>query len=344
MALILNAQNYYNSNYDSNDSFEVGNDAGESVAGAIRFTGITIAQGTQIQSATLKIWVGSKGSGSGDLHATIKGIDEDNTSDFSGSPFGRPETTAQDQSYWSLPSEGSYSDHGITSIVQEIVDRAGWTSGNAMGFYVYDTSSPTDVWVYDYMGLTDCQLEIVLSSASASPSRSPSRSVSRSPSQTPSASPSPSPSPSPAPPKLSYGMAISKDGYNVRTATIYQKVFDSAKGILGTRQTSTFQDTTDANGLIDDGEAHGLPYIPIVFCTVTCYDGTVINVPGSYESTWNDDEVLVETFGVRVNATGVYFTASAIHSETFQGGVSTPLSGQSYTFKILYCFNELSIE
>lgn len=339
----IQASSFYHSWFDDINSFGVGRQSGNSIDGALRFTGINLPQGTQIQSATLGVYVGAKGDGSGDLVAVIKGIDEDNTSDWGGSPFGRPETSAEDRANWSLPPAGEYSNHGVTAIVQEILNRGGWQSGNAIGFYVFNNGSPDNVYVFESSNSPQSKLEIVISSPSASPSRSPSRSVSKSPSPTASASPSPSPSASPGIPRTDFGMKISKEGFDVKKSTLFQDVFTSAKGILGKRSTTTFQATTN-DGYIDDGKATGLDYIPLVFATVTCRDGTVINVPGTHESDWTNDEVLVEEFRMRLSEGFISFSVHAYHYETFQGGSTTELDNQSYTFNILYCFNELSIE
>jgi hypothetical protein len=339
----IEASSFYHSWFDDIDSFGVGKWNGNSIDGALRFTGINLSQGTQIQSAILGIYVGSKGNGSGDLVAVIKGIDEDNTGDWSGSPFGRSETSAEDSANWSLPPAGEYSNHDVTSIVQEILNRSGWQSGNAMGFYVFNNGSPDNVYVFESSNSPQSKLEIVISSPSLSPSRSPSRSISKSPSPTPSASISPSPSVSPPIPERDFGIKISKDGFDVKKSTIYQDVFTSKKGVLGKRKTGTFTVAT-SDGYANDSTSTGLDYIPIVFVTVTCRDGTVINVPGGHESDWSKTEVLDESFTYYLGDGIISFTAHAYHCEPVQGGSSTELDGQEYTFKILYCFNELSIE
>lgn len=126
----------------------VGNDGGDS-NGAFRFTSINIPQGSTISSAVLGFYIGVKGAGTGDLKAKIYGIDEDNTSDFGSSPMGRTQTTNYDESSWSLPAQGQYSNHNVTSIVQEIIGRNGWSTGNALGFLLFNNGSPDNVWVFD---------------------------------------------------------------------------------------------------------------------------------------------------------------------------------------------------
>jgi hypothetical protein len=124
----------------------LGNRFGGAQHGALRFTGVSIPQGETITEAILKIAVEFKG-GSSNLEAKIYGLDEDNTAAF-GNPSGRPRTTAFDDASWSLPAAGGYSEHDVTAIVQEIVNRAGW-AGDALGFYLLDDGSPTDVYIED---------------------------------------------------------------------------------------------------------------------------------------------------------------------------------------------------
>lgn len=116
---------------------------------AMRFTGVTIPQGATINSATLqmrgysdysapggrtiKFWVsaqaadnaGALSSTAGDLNTTA-----------------RPRTTAA--LAWNQPNVtfNVWNTADVTSIVQEIVNRAGWASGNAIVIIV-DTHEDT---------------------------------------------------------------------------------------------------------------------------------------------------------------------------------------------------------
>jgi hypothetical protein len=125
---------------------------------AVRFTNITIPAGSTINSAKLsfKMWYQS----TTDIHAKIYGMDQDNTAIFPASrqpadvPTDRTHTTAAVD--WdrtdTIPSETYIDTSDISSVVQEIVDRAGWASGNAMGFIVENDgmASNTSVLFYDY--------------------------------------------------------------------------------------------------------------------------------------------------------------------------------------------------
>lgn len=121
-----------------------------------RWTGITIPQGATISSAYFQVDAFTL---DGTALTKIYGIDEDNTATFDSDPTGRPLTTAcvdwdptpgsWTQGYW-------YDSPDISAIIQEIVDRAGWVSGNALGLKWADDGSATGAanraagYSYDY--------------------------------------------------------------------------------------------------------------------------------------------------------------------------------------------------
>jgi len=119
---------------------------------ALRFTIINIPQGAIINSAkiTFQKWWTQTYS----LYSKISGIDEDNTANFASDPMSRAETSAKvdwDRSgSWAADTEYDTSD--ITSVVKEIVDRPGWSEGNAMGFFVKDDGCTisSSIAFYDY--------------------------------------------------------------------------------------------------------------------------------------------------------------------------------------------------
>lgn len=314
-----------------------------------RFTNVTVAQGATITSAKLTFKAGNNFNRT--IALKIKGIDVDNCSEFSSgdTPRSRAMTTSQidwDQTV-NVSVGNSFDSPDITSVIQEIVNRAGWSSGNSIGIYIADDGSSNSNYLevdeYEDGASSGALLTINYGTTSASPSASTSLSPSASVSPSSSRSPSPSSSISPSPQIQDFGIKISKDGFDVKKSTIYQDVFTSKKGVLGKRKTGTFTVAT-SDGYANDSTSTGLDYIPIVFVTVTCRDGTVINVPGSYESTWSDTEVLDESYTYYLGDGTISFYVHSYHYEPVQGGSSTELDGQEYTFNILYCFNELSIE
>lgn len=240
---------------------------GDNIA-CVRFNNITIPNSATISSAYITFI--ASGTSAYQYYLKIYGVDEDDTADFSSDPTGRTKTTAAvdwDQNGWS--SGTSYNTPSITSIVQEIVDRAGWSSGNDMGFFVQDdggSSHTVDMYDYQDSGENHAVLTINYSGASASlsPSASPSSSVSPSLSKSLSVSSTPSASPSPLNPF--YAMKIAKPGINVLlTQEPYDLVFSSDYGTLKYFTKQAVNIDIDAN--VDDVAAtgsytHNLNYYP----------------------------------------------------------------------------------
>jgi hypothetical protein len=102
----------------------------------IRFPNITIPQGTTISSAYIDFVVDEVQTGSTSL--TLRGQNADNAAAFATTGYnisGRPLTTAS-VAWNSVPSWSTIGDTktspDIRTIVQEIVNRSGWSSGNAL--------------------------------------------------------------------------------------------------------------------------------------------------------------------------------------------------------------------
>lgn len=94
-----------------------------------RFQGVTVPQGATISSAVLSLPIVSS---SGTINFRLYGAAVDNASSWSTSflPSGVARTTA----YTALTSAPVGTVNlTITSVVQEIVNRSGWASGNSMG-------------------------------------------------------------------------------------------------------------------------------------------------------------------------------------------------------------------
>lgn len=120
----------------------------------LRFQNVAIPAGVTVVSATLEVVPSASGD---EPDVTIFGIAEDDTETFAASSnniSGRPRTSASvawsnadlgadDATYFAAPD--------LASVVQEIVDRAGWVSGNALGFVIRGGSdSNRDLAVYTY--------------------------------------------------------------------------------------------------------------------------------------------------------------------------------------------------
>ncbi|GEM_PF-867828 len=114
----------------------------------MRFTNLTIPQGATINSAYIEFERDETGSGTANL--TFRGQDSDNTNTFTTTAYNisntstRPKTTASvnwaisSSNLWSS-SDGKHQSPDLSLIIQEIVDRGGWNSGNSMVIVVEGT-------------------------------------------------------------------------------------------------------------------------------------------------------------------------------------------------------------
>lgn len=137
---------------------------------ALRVTGVDIAQGTTITSANLFIYADFVSPSTNQtIKTTIHGFNEDNTSDFSSDPTGRALTTAV-YSYTNTAFIGQYMGFDLTNIVQEIINRSAWTSGNAMGFRFQNNGTANNTYIednFDNVHTTDSYLSIIISNTVA---------------------------------------------------------------------------------------------------------------------------------------------------------------------------------
>lgn len=96
-----------------------------------RFLNVTIPAGSTINSATLQIYVGN--ATYDDIHFTITGEDIDDAPEFTSTAYDisdRIDTAASVN--WDADGVGSgwQSSPDLATIIQEIVDRPSWASGN----------------------------------------------------------------------------------------------------------------------------------------------------------------------------------------------------------------------
>ena len=136
------------------------------VMGAFRFQNITILKNATILHAYLRVQAYNVGSGSSSF--TIAGEAYDSPAPYydpNPAPGGRPITSAQVA--WVVPSawveDQVSTSPDIANVVQEIVNRAGWTSGNAMAMHLRNATSAGIQMIYskagaDYWGGTAAQL------------------------------------------------------------------------------------------------------------------------------------------------------------------------------------------
>lgn len=134
----------------TNAVIQIGNNSNPVVA-CVSFVNVTIPQGDTINSATLVLTGGGTyNAGAATIQATIYGEDVDNSAALTtvnGNMSGRVNTTASTAtgSLASIVLNTQYS-FDVTAIVQEIVNRGSWASGNAMTFPVRDNGSDGAEW------------------------------------------------------------------------------------------------------------------------------------------------------------------------------------------------------
>lgn len=125
---------------------------GSSNAGYVgsRFTSIAIEQGATINRATLRLSLTSITT-SGTQLPQIKGHDHDNSPALGTSTnylSGLTQTTASHGNYFRIDDLGAgYYEVDVTDIVQEIIDRVSWASGNAITLILlgFDASTTATV-------------------------------------------------------------------------------------------------------------------------------------------------------------------------------------------------------
>ncbi|MHC4643048.1 MAG: Kelch repeat-containing protein [Planctomycetota bacterium] len=111
---------------------------------AMRFTNVTVPRSAAIVSAYLSINSGAEGN-RGQIYGVIEGEAVDNAADFSSRYIGAAaKTTAgldwDHKDNWAANTW--YSSGDIAAVVQQVIDRAGWSHGNAVGiFYSTRTDS-----------------------------------------------------------------------------------------------------------------------------------------------------------------------------------------------------------
>jgi hypothetical protein len=147
-------------------------DAGNQTVG-MRFNGVTIPQGATIVNAYVQFKVDETSSGATSL--TVQGQAADNAPTFttaSGSISSRPRTTAA--AAWSPPPWTTVGQAGpdqrtsnIALVIEEIVNRPGWASGNSLVVIITGTGvRVAEAWNGDQAGAPLLHVEYSTSSQS----------------------------------------------------------------------------------------------------------------------------------------------------------------------------------
>ena len=128
----------YNTNYIYDYYLALGdNGAGRSKQLGLRFTGVAVPQGATIDSATLTLNITDINPGGyGASGGTIYGYDTNNASSWSaGSITPSTATKTAATAVISTPVATGLHNFDVTSIIQEIASRPGWSSGNALSLF-----------------------------------------------------------------------------------------------------------------------------------------------------------------------------------------------------------------
>lgn len=154
-----NDDGYYSPNlwFPSDNFFSVGS---QNIAG-LRFQNVTIPQGAIINSASLQFETPGFGNPGGET-TQVYGIAEDNTASMATNPIGRTKTSQFVEWDWSVFTSANtvYTSPDLTAVIQEIINRSGWVSGNALGFLIpaNDTSGSSQQFISYHWDTTKAPL------------------------------------------------------------------------------------------------------------------------------------------------------------------------------------------
>lgn len=169
--------------------------SGDEYSAAARFVSVTVPQGATISSATFKMTAqATYNAGANTISYLVSAEASDNAPALTNSGAGsslrisgettlvnRPRTTAVSAAWNqnSVTADNEYS-IDVTSVIQEIVNRAGWVSGNAI-LIVVDTNTTCtsgewqDYYSYDGTAAKSPKLDITYSVGGAAASPPPRR-------------------------------------------------------------------------------------------------------------------------------------------------------------------------
>lgn len=150
---------------------------GNTHMGCARFLSVTIAQGTTITSATLTLKAQATYSTANTISCIAYGEAADNAAIYTATGTNinaRARTTANSgaKDIKSVTAETDYT-WDVTTAVQEVINRAGWASGNAISILIRDNSSTSNEWqdfyTYDNTTTKAPKLDITYSSGGKAP-------------------------------------------------------------------------------------------------------------------------------------------------------------------------------
>jgi 2',3'-cyclic-nucleotide 2'-phosphodiesterase/3'-nucleotidase/5'-nucleotidase len=120
----------------------------------VRFAGLDIPKGAQIQSAFIQFTIDENDKNADPSSITISAEDADNPGTFTGEAFNiSSRSTLSTTVSWNIPDGGWTEANGtagpnqrtpdLSALVQELVNKDGWEPGNAMAFTLQGTGTRT---------------------------------------------------------------------------------------------------------------------------------------------------------------------------------------------------------
>lgn len=140
-----------------------------------RFPSVTIAQGSTVATAKIKLQLSNySSSGFSISNTTLYGEKVANSAQFTtgaNNITGRTRTTATQTSLIDTAAAAQTNGYDVASIVQEIVNQATWASGNALSLLFIGTGTSGARFIRAYMwdyfsGASAAVLEVTTGSAS----------------------------------------------------------------------------------------------------------------------------------------------------------------------------------
>lgn len=140
-------------------------DLGDKAAG-MHFNNLNIPQGAVIESAYLELTSRSTGTSATTITITAEDVDNANTFGSGSNDITNRTQTSASQTwimpYWNAV-DVAYQSPDISDIVQEIVNRNGWASGNSLNLLTDQTSGRRSAQTQDFNGATAPKLVVVYS-------------------------------------------------------------------------------------------------------------------------------------------------------------------------------------
>ena len=168
---------------------------------ALRFTEVGLPQGAKIKAATLSFT--AIADDSAPVNLQVRAEAADTAAPFNSSFKARAKTAASapwQPEAWKRDQTAHTSD--LSSVVQEVVSRRGWNSGNALAFYVTgDRDAKRSAYALDKSSALAPVLRVTyeVSQAAPVPAPTPTPTPAPEPLPTPTPQPTPEPLPTPAP-------------------------------------------------------------------------------------------------------------------------------------------------